>query len=543
MSHIFLTGFMGSGKSTVGRLLAERLSMPFVDLDAAVTSAEGGTPAELFESRGEQAFRDAEHHALKALENSSPSVVATGGGVVLRDENRTLLSRLGTVIYLSVTPEAAMARLGDTHDRPLLAGKGIAAARHILGARVSLYAATADHVVDATDGVDEVVASILTHLSAESEDVIHVSAGDGYDVRIGRGVLADAGVWVREATSAHTVALVSDETVWPLHGEVVESSLREAGVEVSAHVVVAGESAKSWTNAGGLLEAFAAAGLDRGSAVVALGGGVVGDLAGFVAAVYMRGIRLVHIPTTLLAQVDSSLGGKTAVDLTAGKNLAGAFWQPRLVLTDPDVLGTLPAIEWTNGLVEAAKAALLAGGAALDRFESDAGSYLSRDPSRILAMVTEAARFKAGVVSDDEREADVRESLNLGHTLGHAIELVTGYGAVPHGIAVAIGMRFAARLAECELGASPEVTSRIEALLERIGAGAGDCAAYLAPVRERLTTVALLAAMKSDKKSRDGVVRFVLLTTPGAWEARAVADEVVVAALEAWLETLADGKA
>lgn len=540
MNHLFLTGFMGAGKSAVGKRLAARLGLPFVDLDREIERREGMPIPEIFRTRHEAGFRDAEHATLEALVERGPAVVATGGGAVLRHDNQALLRRHGRVVYLSVTPEEAMARLGDTKDRPLLAGGGIETARSILAARLPVYAATADVVV-ATDGLtpDQVVDSVLRVLAAPADhEVIHVHepGGSGYDVLVGAGLLGRVGELIAERLSAPMCALVSDETVWALLGSRVQESLEAAGIRSTPFVVPAGEESKSWEQAGLLLRAFSEAGLDRTSAVVGLGGGVIGDLAGFCAASYMRGITLVHVPTTLLAQVDSAIGGKTGVDLPSGKNLVGAFWPPRLVVSDTDVLATLPDAEWTNGLVELVKGALLEGGPTLERVERNIERLVGREPDAVVRGVRDAAAFKAGVVSADFREADARESLNLGHTLGHALELLVGYGVLPHGLAVAEGMRFAARLAEELVGASPELTGRTYAIMESVGAGEQRCADAIAAAGDRVTPALLLAAMKADKKARDGIVRFVLLEKPGRWRALPVADEVLMESLDTWTQ-------
>lgn len=543
MSHIFLTGFMGAGKSTVGRLVAERLRRPFIDLDAFIEEREGAAVAELFRRRGEDGFRLAEHDALASLGAHPDSVIATGGGVVLRADNRVVLSQLGTVIYLAVTPEEVMARLGDAVDRPLLAGEGLPAARSILDARLSLYTSTADHVVDTVGRSAETVAADVVALAsgapASNGGRIRVTSGDGgYDIVVAPGLLGSLGSRVRDEVGCSHALLVSDETVFGLLGDAAVASLEAAGLRVSVCSIPAGESSKSWDQAGRLLEEFATRSADRGSCVLALGGGVVGDLAGFCAATYMRGIPVVQVPTTLLGQVDSSIGGKTGVDLEAGKNLAGAFWPPRLVLADTDVLVSLPAAELTNGLVEAAKAALLESEEALTRFESRVEGLLALDAGTVRAAVTEAAAFKAGIVSADLREADVRECLNLGHTLGHALEVTAGYDTLPHGLAVAEGMRFAAALAERELGASSALTARTGALLDAIGASHAAFVARIAHVVPALTTEALLRAMKSDKKARSGVVRFVLVERPGLWRAVPLSDDLVGAALADWRAAL-----
>ncbi|MBN2248381.1 MAG: bifunctional shikimate kinase/3-dehydroquinate synthase [Coriobacteriia bacterium] len=540
MSHLFLTGFMGAGKSTVGRLVAERLGRPFIDLDSLIEERESATVSELFRMRGEDGFRLAEHDALASLGAQPDAVIATGGGVVLREDNRVVLPQLGVVVYLAVTPEEVIARLGDAADRPLLAGAGLPAARAILDARLSLYTSTSDHVVDTVGRSPElvaadVVAAVSGAPSGVSADLrVDSHAGGGYGIFVAPGALDSLGIRVRGELGRVHVVLVSDETVFGLFGSAATASLEAAELRVSTCLVPPGEMSKSWTVAGGLLEEFAAHGADRGSCVVALGGGVVGDLAGFCAATYMRGIPVVQVPTTLLAQVDSSIGGKTGVDLAAGKNLAGAFWPPKLVLSDTAVLGGLPGAEWTNGLVEAAKAALLEGEDALARFESRVGGLLARDPVTVQAAVAEAAAFKAGIVSADLREADVRECLNLGHTLGHALEVTAGYDTLPHGLAVAEGMRFAAVIAERELQASPGLTTRTGGLLDALGASHEVFVDRVAAAASALTPEAILHAMKSDKKARAGVVRFILVERPGLWRVVPVDDVTVLELLAGW---------
>ncbi|MDZ4655505.1 MAG: 3-dehydroquinate synthase [Coriobacteriia bacterium] len=528
MSHVFLIGFMGAGKSTAGNLLAGRFGLPFIDLDLVIEERAGRTVAEIFSADGEDAFREIEGTALKAVCDGPDAVIACGGGVVLRDGNRALMRERGTVVYLVVSAEEAIARIGDTSGRPLLAGDSACMARTILDARLSLYRATAHHVVD-TGGrsAAEVGEAVFSAVTGTSPQVIAVHAGHGYKIHIGTGIVDSIGAIVAETTGSHRVALVTDSNVDGLLGDDVERSIETAGVVVRRVVVPAGERSKSWSEAGRIIDAFTNAGLDRRSAVVALGGGVVGDLAGFCAATYMRGIALVHVPTTLLAQVDSSIGGKTGVDLAAGKNLAGAFWQPAAVLSDTSVLQTLPEAEWRNGLVEVVKTAFLQGEAEVARLERNTSRLLSRDERAVLDVVASCARFKADVVSDDEREAGRRECLNLGHTFGHAIEKVAGYGAVPHGVAVAEGMRFAARLAEVVIGASPETGERVGALLDALG---------VPGLQECYDAAELKTAMLTDKKSRDAVVRFVLVGVPGDWAVRPIEEAVLDETLSWWLD-------
>jgi 3-dehydroquinate synthase len=273
-----------------------------------------------------------------------------------------------------------------------------------------------------------------------------------------------------------------------------------------------------------VLERFSESGIGRDDTVVALGGGVTGDLAGFCAATYMRGIALVQVPTTLLAQVDSSIGGKTGVDLPRGKNLVGAFWPPRAVVADTTCLSSLPRSEWLCGLAEVAKSAILDGEAAMSALERDSSAVLERDPVAVESALVMAAGLKIRIVSGDEREAGAREALNLGHTLGHAIEQVAGYGLVTHGRAIATGMRFAGRVAEQVLGADPEWSDRQDRLLARLDLGYDGCA---------YEPATLLSAMRADKKARSGEVRLVMSTAPGQWDVRAVGEQVLIGELEA----------
>lgn len=530
MTRIFLIGFMGAGKSTVGRMLAEKLSMPFIDLDALIETREGVSIRTIFSERGEEAFRTAEVAALREACATEPAVVACGGGIVLRDENRVLMKGCGTVVYLSVSAEEAVARIGDTADRPLLAGDAAGMANTILSARLTLYRAAADHIVDTSGRLAaDVVERVLGVLDRSAAVTVEVRAGAGYEVTLGAGLLDDVGRAVAESTGARSVALVTDANVDALFGDVVADSLRTQGVALHRFIIPAGESSKSWAQAGELLEGFAAAGMDRGSAVVGLGGGVVGDLAGFCASAFMRGIRLVHVPTTLLAQVDSSIGGKTGVDLVAGKNLAGSFWQPSQVVADVGVLRSLPDCEWQNGLVEVVKTALLQGTQELERLESTVDGLISRDERSVSDIVESCVRFKAAVVSDDEGESGLRECLNLGHTLGHAIEKVAGFGSVSHGVAVAEGLRFASMLTEEVFGAPVSYGKRTGSLLDALG---------VSRVTGRWDLDALVEAMLSDKKNRDGRIRFVLLRTPGDWEVVPVAEEVIMSVLRVWSERL-----
>jgi shikimate kinase/3-dehydroquinate synthase len=477
--HLALVGLMGAGKSTVGRLLARRLDLPFVDVDAVIVERGGRSVAEIFEAEGEAGFRQRERAALEEVLAGPDAVVACGGGAVLDPGNRAALQRAATVVWLDALPEVLAARVGADPDRPLLGDRPVEALRRLAAARAEAYAAVADATVRA---------------DAEPETVVD-------RVALARhGIVLDAlerlGDWTR---GRRRVAVVTQQPV----ADALRGRLAPALGDVAHEVLQIGEGEdhKTLATIEDLTRAFARSGLLRDDLVVAVGGGMVGDVAGFAAAVYHRGIDVVQMPTTLLAMVDAAIGGKTAVNLPEGKNLVGAFHPPLAVLVDPSVLATLPEAEFRCGLGEVAKYALM-GDAELERTLLDHGEAVKRrDPAVLDRVVARCAARKADVVARDPQErSGLRATLNYGHTLAHALETVGGYD-LRHGEAVAVGLVFAAELA----GA-----------LERIGAAdverhhrlvtALDLPASAPP---GLRADALLAVMRRDKKAAGGLT-FVL---------------------------------
>ena len=323
-----------------------------------------------------------------------------------------------------------------------------------------------------------------------------------------RGALRDLGRRTREATGARRVVVVSDTRVAALHGRSARRALRAAGLESASLVVPAGEASKRAAVLAELWDRLARQSLTRRDAIVALGGGVVGDLAGFAAATFLRGLPWVCVPTTVVAQVDSSIGGKTAVDLAAGKNLAGAFHQPAAVIVDPDLLATLPARHRRAGLAEVVKIAMATDARLFAWLEAHAAALAAGRPAALAAAVARALRAKARVVQADEREREggPRSALNYGHTVAHALEAALGYRGVLHGEAVAIGMRVAARLAVAAARLAPAAAARQDALLDRLGL----------PARlPRVRVARLLDAIEHDKKRASRGARWVLTTRVG----------------------------
>lgn len=339
--------------------------------------------------------------------------------------------------------------------------------------------------------------------------VIRLTLGaQAYPIVVERGALATAGARLRELGVGARVALVSAPEILRHYGKTVTESLEEAGFRVTAVEVPDGESAKTLAVAERCWQALLDAALDRTSTVLALGGGAVSDLAGFVAGTYMRGVNFVPVPTTVLAQVDAAIGGKTAIDHPRAKNLIGVFHQPRLVLVDPTTAATLPEREFRSGLAEVAKHGIVLDAAYFDDLEGSVGPLLAREPATLERVVGGSCRLKAAVVERDARDAEFRHVLNYGHTVGHALEVVTGYERWTHGEAVALGIVAEARLAE-RLGLTTRATvERQERLLAALGL----------PVRAgRLDPDAVLAAIGRDKKARDGRVPFVAAPAIGSF--------------------------
>ncbi len=354
--------------------------------------------------------------------------------------------------------------------------------------------------------------AIRVHLPGVASSAPGTAATDdrSYDIHVGRGLLAKVGPLLRGASATRAV-VVTDATIARSHAATVVGSLEAAGLTVTTCVVPAGEASKSINEASRLWDEFARLAVDRGTQVVAIGGGVVGDLAGFVAATFARGLAIWHVPTTVVAQVDSAIGGKTGINLAGGKNLVGAFWQPRGVIADVDTLASLPDREFTSGLAEVVKYGMILDAEFLAWLEANAAALRGRSPAAVVHAIERSAALKAGVVSADERElSGLRAILNYGHTFAHALETGAGYGTLLHGEAVAIGMAAAARLAERLGRIGHDVVARQDRLLDALGLP------RVAP--DAGTVEQLLAIMARDKKSVGGRLRFVLPSRIGQVE-------------------------
>ena len=509
---IVLVGLMGAGKTSIGRRMAARLGLPFRDSDAEIELAAGCSIAELFSRYGERDFRDGERRVIRRLLGGGPLVLATGGGAFMDTRTRSAIRDGAVSVWLRCRLPTLLRRVAARSHRPLLnAGDPAEILGRLMEQRHPIYA-EADITVDCGDEpLEYTMSKVLQALDDWREPrrlPVALSAAS-YEVVIGDGLLARAGALMAPVIPQRRAVVVTDENVAPLHLPALLDGLAQAGITAQQIVVPPGEASKSMASYAGVVEGLLDAGVERRTAVIALGGGVIGDLAGFAAATTLRGLPFVQVPTTLLAQVDSSVGGKTGINTAHGKNLVGAFHQPRLVLADTGTLGTLNGRELRAGYAEVVKAGLI-GDAGLFEWCEEHGPALARgDRDAQAEAILRACAFKAAVVGDDEREerpADGRALLNLGHTFGHALEAEVGYGgALLHGEGVAIGLglafRLSARLGLC----APGDAARVEAHLAAVG-----LPNEIGMLNRRFSADRLVAHMRRDKKMRDGALHFVL---------------------------------
>jgi shikimate kinase/3-dehydroquinate synthase len=529
--RVALVGLPGSGKSAVGAALARRLGWRHVDTDALVELRAGRSVSAVFAEEGEEGFRARELAALReALAGGESLVLSCGGGLIAQPGAGALLMESAWVVWLDAGDTVLLRRLGDATDRPLLRADPVSALQRLRAERAAAYA-RAHLRVDVDDwDVEGVVDAVVDALSgarisgpgAEPAD-LRVDLGErSYPVVVRAGSLISA-VVAAIPNRAARVALVTDRAVLPA-ARTLAAALRRDGLQATLIPLTGGEPLKTWASAGRLVNRVAALGLDRGDCIVALGGGTVGDLAGFAAATYQRGIPVIQVPTTLLAMVDSAIGGKTGVNLSAGKNLAGAFWQPRAVVCDVDLLGTVPERDWRAAFAEIVKYSMIAAADLRAVLDATLDALLARDRDALVPVIARCCEIKAQVVSDDEREAGRRAILNYGHTVGHALETVTGHGgALVHGEAVAAGMRVAGllsvRLRNCP---AADVEWQDETL-RRCGIGA---------IPPGVDAQRVVEATRADKKSRAGAVRWVLLDRLGrASFGHVVPEDAVLAAI------------
>ncbi len=506
-ANIVLTGFMGTGKTTIGQALALRLGWTFLDTDLEIERRAEMSIPEIFSRHGEEHFRDLERQLCRELISQQGTVIATGGGMPLEPENRKLLNSSGVVICLRCSTEEILARVGNDRGRPMLDGKDPAERVNLLlREREASYSSFA-YQVNTTDLAVEDSVNRVNEIAQNGKGAtrflaVNLPGGGGYSIAIGPGCLDHLGEMLRDRGLTSRIAVVTDFNVAKLYADQVVSALERGGFKPFLCTVPPGERSKNLEQLSLLYQSFLAGRLDRRGCVAALGGGVIGDLAGYAAATYMRGVALAQCPTTLLAMVDSSVGGKTGVDLPQGKNLVGAFKQPIIVAADTQALATLPEREVRMGMAEFIKHAVIGDPELFEALErSDNASGLDAD------LIPRSANVKVHVVESDPFESGPREVLNLGHTVGHAVEKCSKY-TMGHGEAVSVGLVAVARISEKMEMCAPTAAERLESLLIRTGL----------PVRHSADPDELVEVMAADKKSVDGRVRFVLIRKIGLVE-------------------------
>jgi 3-dehydroquinate synthase len=516
---------MATGKTRVGRALSERTGWPLQDTDSEIVARAGKPVHQIFQDDGEEAFRALERGVIRDFCSDSGKIIAAGGGAFLDPDNRRRMLAAGRVVCLKARPETIHRRITEARgpnepERPLLAGgEPLVRIKSLLAQRVGDYAQA--HYTIETDLLtpEEVAQRILrlgrpgaadegreTMADPDLAAQVHHSSGS-YPVIAGWGILDSLGARLSALGILGPAYIITDHNVMNPYGRRVQRALQQSDIAAHCFIIPSGESSKSFRLAQAIYDWLVGLRAERGQAIIAVGGGVVGDLAGFVAATFLRGVPFVQVPTSMAAMVDASIGGKVAVNLPQAKNLVGAFYQPRGVFADVQALSTLGARELAEGWAEAIKHGFILDAGLVDLFEEHAESLMAVQPEVSTEVIRRSMAIKANVVSQDERETlGIRILLNYGHTIGHALEASTEYGRFLHGEGVSIGMMGAARIAR-EMGILPDqAVDRQRRLLER----------FRLPTRAPGVPVdGVLRAMSLDKKTEGGANRWVLLEDVG----------------------------
>lgn len=517
---------MGTGKTTIGKILAKELGYSFFDTDSIIEEEAGITIKEIFNQYGEARFREMEKAAVAWVSSHTSSVIATGGGVVLDPNNIKALSANGYIICLKSDPEAIHSRVSLNNERPLLIGedqKKLIVER--MEARNSLY--NGDLNLDTSDLTpSDASLRILSFVSCNNKlDEMKLSLPTGsYKIIVGQNILNKLPESLQSNVAADKYLIVTSENIVELWGRKIKNILLDAGFKVDLTSIPDGENYKTFESVMSIHSSAIDFGLTRESAIIAVGGGVIGDMAGFVASTYMRGIKVVQIPTTLLSQVDSSIGGKTGINHPSGKNMIGTFYQPSLVFSDSATLTTLPKVELINGLAEVIKYGVILDKDLFSYLEENINEIISLNQNSLSRVVLTCSNLKRQVVENDEKESGLRALLNYGHTIGHGIETATNYSSFKHGEAISVGMDLAAGIA-VKLGImkASDRTRQRNLLLK----------AHLPISFYNIDISKILDAIMHDKKNTENSINFVLPTEIGAAKHRySVSQEDIHAILE-----------
>lgn len=534
--NIFLVGLMGAGKTTVGKVLAKRLGLKFIDSDQEIEARTGATISWIFEIEGEKSFRDREVETIAELASQQGIVLATGGGSVIRPETREVLKKCGIVIYLRASVGNILKRTQHDKSRPLLQTKNRRAKLEALSReREPMYQEVADIVVDTgrpnvhamvqfiinqikkfqkKNGIDRQKRSSIhspkkgnLSMQLSTTQQLKVDLGErSYPIEIGPGLLENQTL-IAKTVKGQRVAIITNDVVAPLYLNRLTHTFKSLNKEVISLILPDGEKEKNWASLMKIFDFLMSNKCDRKTTLVALGGGVIGDMTGYAAASFMRGVPFVQVPTTLLSEVDSSVGGKTGINHPLGKNMIGAFYQPEAVIADTSTLNSLPDTELSAGMAEVIKYGCIVDADFFSWLEQNTEKLLKRDPVALAYAIKRSCEIKAEVVHRDEKESTgVRAILNFGHTFAHAIEAGMGYGAWLHGEAVGCGMIMAADLSVRMGLLNPVTANRIRELVKK---------SRLPEYAPNMETERWVDLMRVDKKNVNGEIQFVLLKKLG----------------------------
>jgi shikimate kinase / 3-dehydroquinate synthase len=545
MQHVFLIGLSGSGKSTVGRLLAQRLDRPLLDVDALIEEEYGERIPAIFARHGEDYFRELECRVFaQAVERREEAVIVTGGGIVVLPENRHLMAQHGVRVFLQVDPATALERMQQQFAaeqiqnrtpefRPLLSGPDpLAVLQRLLAARLCWYEEAEFTCSTSGKSIEQVTQEIISMLTNSGSPetippiVRRVHVGTGYDAIVDWGGLERLAVYLQQLKLPSRIFIVTDSHLRDIYAAQVVQNLEKAGFKPFIYTVPAGEASKSQEQVSAIYDWLIEHHAERREAIIALGGGMIGDLVGYVAATYLRGVPLVQVSTSLLAQVDAAIGGKTGINHHKGKNLIGAFYHPRLVLADPALLFTLPERSRTEGWAEIVKYGIILDAELFVLLEShteELRAFTRSSAALLCRIIARCIDLKVMVIEEDEREQGRRAILNYGHTIGHALENASGYGELLHGEAVSIGMAVAANMALESCLCSADMVARQNALLVALGLPIE----YHGTVRAQ----ALLSTMQLDKKVIGKRVRWIMPLHVGEVMITPMPDELVMRAV------------
>ncbi|MCH7504320.1 3-dehydroquinate synthase [PVC group bacterium] len=505
--NIILVGFMGSGKTLVGQELTRKTGMKFVDLDTEIEHHEGCPISEIFDQKGELYFRDVESMLAKKYSRKRNQVISTGGGVVKSEQNMKHLQKNGVLFFLDSSVDEIWENTRSTAHRPLLkVPNPKERIRQLLEERIPQYRKS-DFIVKTKNRDAPTIAKEIMSIYKKRKELSRLNVcleeHNSYDIVIGNDIRDLLACEIRKVFQGTSIHIITNTTVNKLYGSPIEIHLKEYGFDVHRIVIPDGERYKTQKTLGNIYDKFIENRLHRDGLVLTLGGGVVGDIGGYAAATYMRGISYIHIPTTLLADVDSSVGGKVGINHPKGKNMIGAFFQPKLVFIDTAFLKSLNKMELRAGLAEVIKYGIIHDARLFKYLQKNRKKIINLNHEAVNFIVKKSCEIKTAVVEKDEKEEGLRAILNFGHTFGHAIEAVTRYKTFRHGEAIAIGMNMAAALSVREGYMKREEMLKITKLIRD----------YKLPIKvdqKKASPENIFKAMKKDKKVFTNRLRFIL---------------------------------